>query len=250
MAADSNSTGKKRAGDAVESIGGYHYEAAVSGPAVQRFWHYTKKLAIQQYLCPKADDFVLDVGCGSGMISGFLGESGAEVLGIDGNSTAIDFARKTFETGRVQFHQGLVDDRVEIPRPADKIYCLELIEHIYCEQGLEMLRLFHDYLKPGGAVFLTTPNYRSIWPVVEWMLDHFTGTPRLDHDQHVCRYHPSVLRTLSADAGFTVRSLKTVSFLAPWFAPVSWRLALTLHKIDSRLPAHLGCICVLVLRKM
>jgi 2-polyprenyl-3-methyl-5-hydroxy-6-metoxy-1,4-benzoquinol methylase len=239
----------RRTGDAIAIPGDYQYRAATTGSRVQRFWHFTKKLAIQQYLPPKAGDFVADAGCGSGVISAYLGECGAQVLGIDNNPGALAFARDRFGSERVQFHQGLVDEHLILERPLDKLYCLEVLEHIYPPQGLHMLRIFHDLLHPGGAVFLTTPNYHSMWPAVEWLLDRFTGAAGMAGEQHVSRYHPAALRSIAEQAGFQVESLVTVSFLAPWFAPLSWKLARALHRLDTRLPAFCGCICVTVLRK-
>lgn len=156
-----------RSGDRVSIPGSYQYDALTEGNAVQRFWHFNKQLVIEQYLPPQASDRIIDVGCGSGVVSEFLAKSGAEVLGIDGNADAISFASEKFQRQNLSFRKGLVDSQFEAEEPFDKIYCLEVLEHIYYDQGRQMLANFHRALRPEGAVFLTTPNYRSFWPLIE-----------------------------------------------------------------------------------
>lgn len=238
----------RRKGDTVSIDGGYQHRAVTSGNAVQRFWHETKQWTITELLPPDADDFVLDVGCGSGVVSSFLGRSARRVLGIDGNPDAIDYAESNFASDRVAFMRGLVDETLTLDAPVDKIYCLEVIEHIYMEQGAEMLRNFKKLLREDGCVFLTTPNYRSLWPVIEWGMDRFGLAPRMADDQHVSRFSPTLLRDLCAVSGFRVERMVTVSFMAPWLAPLNWRLAVRCHQMESRVRWLPGAIVACVLR--
>lgn len=237
-----------RSGDRVSIPGSYQYDALTEGNAVQRFWHFNKQLVIEQYLPPQASDRIIDVGCGSGVVSEFLAKSGAEVLGIDGNADAISFASEKFQRQNLSFRKGLVDSQFEAEEPFDKIYCLEVLEHIYYDQGRQMLANFHRALRPEGAVFLTTPNYRSFWPLIEWLLDRSRLVPHLAQDQHVEYYHRRKLCELAKAAGFTVDRVFTTCFVAPWVAPLSRKLALKLQRMEtgSSLP---GSILVAVLRK-
>ena len=228
--------------------GSYQYDALTNGNAVQRFWHFSKQLTIAQYLPPEQSDYIVDVGCGSGVISSFLAESGAAVRGIDGNADAISFAQEKFCRQNLSFEEGLVDGQFETDRPVDKFYCLEVLEHIYLDQGRQMLSNFHGALRPEGAVFLTTPNYRSFWPVIEWLLDRLRLVPRLVEDQHVELYHRRKLRKLAESAGFRVDRVLTTCFVAPWLAPLSWNLALKAHHFETG-SIFPGTILVAILRK-
>jgi 2-polyprenyl-3-methyl-5-hydroxy-6-metoxy-1,4-benzoquinol methylase len=239
----------RRTGDTVLVEGDYQYEALHSGNAVQRFWHENKRLTIERLLPPAPGELVLDVGCGSGVVADFLAERGAEVVGIDGNERAIAFARGRFDRPNLTFRLGLVDERFRSDRPVDKIYCLELIEHIYRDQGRTMLSHFLRILRPGGAVFLTTPNYRSLWPVIERLMDALRLAPPLADHQHVEHYHPAKLRALAADAGFVVETLRTTCFAAPWLAPLSHALALRVDRLETGLDLVPGSIVACVLRK-
>jgi 2-polyprenyl-3-methyl-5-hydroxy-6-metoxy-1,4-benzoquinol methylase len=238
----------RRFGDTVAVGGDYQHRALTEGPAVQRFWHYSKQLSIRAYLPPGPGEAVIDVGCGSGTVASFLGTFGADVLGIDGNPEAIDFARRTYAKPNVRFQKGLVDETFGSPGSLDKIYCLEVIEHVYLSQAERMLRNFHQLLKPGGKVFLTTPNYRSAWPVIEWLMDRFRLSPKMHGEQHVEFYHARKLRRLGAGCGFDVERIRTSCLLAPWLAPLSWRLAEKVHAWEAALPLRWGAIllCVLV----
>ncbi|MGQ9848260.1 MAG: class I SAM-dependent methyltransferase, partial [Bacteroidales bacterium] len=220
----------KKDGDLVKISGDYHYQASLSKNKVQRFWYFAKKTAIKKYLKPNPNENVLDVGCGSGVISSFLGAFGAKVIGIDGNSEAIRFAKTKFKTDNVDFIHGLVDDEFSFDIQFDKIYCLELIEHIYYWQGLKMLQNFNRYLKPGGKVFITTPNYRSMSPFIEFFMDKFKLSNPMDRYQHVEHYNKRKLENICMQAGFFVKQIKTNWFLAPWIAPISWNSA---TKIDD-----------------
>ncbi len=238
----------RRTGDTVAIAGSYQFNAATTGNSVQRFWHANKTRTIDRYLPPRRGDTVLDVGCGSGVVASFLAKSGARVRGYDGSEEAIAFAKTTFERPGLSFHRGLVDQHFELEQPVDKIYCLEVLEHIHHDQGQQMLRHFHRCLKPGGAVYLTTPNYRSPWPLIEWTLDRCHLVPRLDGEQHVAKYHRSTLGQLSVSVGFTVERIASTCLVAPWLAPISWRLAQRVEAVETGnvLP---GCILVAVLRK-
>jgi 2-polyprenyl-3-methyl-5-hydroxy-6-metoxy-1,4-benzoquinol methylase len=77
-------------------------------------------LSIKRYLPPKPSDTVLDVGCGSGVVTSFLGEFGATVVGIDGNLDAIQFANQQFSHPNVKFQLGLVDENIQLDMLIDK----------------------------------------------------------------------------------------------------------------------------------
>lgn len=235
--------------DATPIDGGYQYRAITEGPAIQRFWHRTKLLAIDALLPAASGDRVLDVGCGSGVVSAHLATSGARVTGIDGNPRAIDFATRRFAAGNLDFVQGQVDDALPTGERIDKIYCLEVIEHIYRHQAATMLDSFRRALAPAGGIFLTTPNYRSLWPLIEWAMDRSGRFPALKDEQHVERYTAGRLAALCAESGLRVERLTTVCLVSPWLAPLGRALAERTLDLEIRLPARIGSILVAVLRR-
>lgn len=243
---DDNNT--RRLGDTIRIDGGYQHRAMYSKNAIQRFWHHTKFLIINELLPPKQPDFVIDVGCGSGVITSYLGKYSRKVLGIDCNSLAISYARRHFKSENVDFIEALVDENLILPEQPVKVYCLELIEHIFYEQALMMLRNIRNLSAQGVMMLITTPNYKSMWPAIEWAMDRFTSAPQMDEHQHVTRYDKKRLMELALKSGWHVKDIRTISFLSPWIAPLSWKLATTVHYIEEKTNYIPGSIIVSVLQ--
>ncbi|MEM3886807.1 MAG: class I SAM-dependent methyltransferase [Candidatus Methanomethylicia archaeon] len=239
---------QKKNGDLIKISGDYHYNASLSKNRVKKFWYHAKKTAIKRFLPIEVGDRVLDVGCGSGVITKFLSELVAYAIGIDGNLDAINFAKTKFEDSNCHFIHGLVDDDYKLDLSFDKIYWLELIEHIYYNQGVKMLTNFYRILKPGGKVFLTTPNYRSLWPLIEFLMDKFHLSNPMDKYQHVEHYNSHKLKNIIKETGFKINCLKTNCFMAPWIAPFTWKGALMLDNLESKLTCC-GSIWLLCLKK-
>ncbi len=239
----------KRSGDTVSIGGDYQHKAAESPNAVQRFWHHTKRLITQDLLPPAPNDQCLELGCGSGVLCGFLGETAEKVVGIDANEEAIAFARKTYGSSRVQFRRGLLDEDFPLEFRPDKIYCMEVIEHVYEDQARAMLGLFEKILAPGGQALLTTPNYASLWPIIEWGMDRARLAPRMKDEQHVCKFTPKRIEALCQGTELELADLRTFCFIAPWAAPLSWPLALRLHGWEVGSRNRLGSIIGFLLRR-
>lgn len=216
---------------------------------MQRFWHYSKRMIIGRCLPPAMDDVVLDVGCGSGVIAAYLGAKSRRVVAIDANADAIAFASRRFAGANLSFVRALADQPLAENISVDKIYCLELIEHIYPEQARRMLALWHSMLQPGGRILLTTPNCHSAWPLMEWFMDHLRLAPRMADDQHVARYHPRALAALCEGAGFSIVQMTSVCHIAPWLAWVNWPLAERVLRRELDRYNGWGPVLVAVLKK-
>jgi 2-polyprenyl-3-methyl-5-hydroxy-6-metoxy-1,4-benzoquinol methylase len=237
----------RREGDAIHISGDYQARALKSDRAAQRFWHEAKFRLIERIAMPGKGERVLDAGCGSGTISHFLANYAGNVTGIDSNPSAIDYARGAFKAPNLQFRLGQFDD-LKRDKPFDKIYCIEVIEHLYEHQVADVLDLFYKMTNPGGQLFLTTPNYRSTWPLIEWILDRYSLVAKLDEAQHVTHFSKGKLATISERAGWSVAEIGTFNGFAPFVAPMSYRLALALEKWEYKwrlhLPSHLlFCLC-------
>ena len=97
---------------------------------------------------------VLDVGCGYGY--------GAELLkkfdytGVDYYNKAIEKAQKKYPKSK--FLQMEIPPLKFFDNTFDNVVCLEVIEHVPEEKGMEMLKEIYRVLKNGGILFLSTPN--------------------------------------------------------------------------------------------
>lgn len=240
---------ERRLGDRIAIPGDYQYRALHAGPAPQRFWHRAKLEEALALLRLQPGDRLLDAGCGSGMLAAMAAAApGTVVLGIDANPAAIEFASRTFALPNLSFRQALVDDLDAPPGSFEKIACLEVIEHLARGQGETMLAEFARLLVPGGRLVLTTPNRRSPWPLVEWLLDRLRLVPRMGGEQHEVLYDLDELRAMGERAGLPLAEHRMIDTIAPW---VSWwpGLARRVHRAELRLVRRHGCVMVLAFVK-
>jgi SAM-dependent methyltransferase len=238
-----------RTGDTIEIDGGYQHRALTRGFVVQRFWHRLKTVTIERVAPPTPEMAVLDLGCGSGVVANWLAERARTVDAADANPRAIEYARRTFVRENLAFHLATAD---ALPFPEghfDRIYVLEFIEHLYWGQLAALFTGLRALLAPGGTVFLTTPNYRSPWPLLEAAMDRFGLAPHMEGEQHVSHPTPRLLDSLAAASGFEVVRRGRFAGVAPFAAAASWRLAETLDRVEHRLGCPLGSLLYALWRK-
>lgn len=215
---------RRRERDAIAIAGDYQARALESPRAAQRFWHAAKLRIIERVAPPRPGARIADAGCGSGVISAHLAAGGAQVVGFDSNPEAVAYGTRAYGSPHLRFVLGpfeLIPDE----GPFDQFYCLEVLEHLFEEHAIEVLRLFARAAKPGAELFVTTPNARSAWPLIEWTLDRLQLVPTLDEAQHLTAFtRPSLARAMNA-AGWRVEEMGTFNGVAPFLAPISERLA-------------------------
>ncbi len=105
------------------------------------------------------DAAVLDVGCGGGLLSEALAQSGAKVTAIDLAPNLLKVARlHGLESGiKVDYREMLVETLAEeMPSSFDAITCMEMLEHV--PEPASIIGACAKLLKPGGRLFLSTLN--------------------------------------------------------------------------------------------
>jgi len=99
---------------------------------------------------------LLNVGASSGGMDAVLADAFANVVGIDIDENAIEFAQKNHVRGNLRF---LVADALNIPYPPctfDVVMCSQIYEHVP-----DQTRLFaeiHRVLRPGGVCYFAATN--------------------------------------------------------------------------------------------
>jgi 2-polyprenyl-3-methyl-5-hydroxy-6-metoxy-1,4-benzoquinol methylase len=224
---------KRREGDAIAIPGDYQARALESPRAAQRFWHAAKIRMIDRVAPARPSARIADAGCGSGVITAHLATTAREVVGFDSNVAAVEYARSAYASLPVRFVLGPFE-QIADEGPFDQFYCLEVLEHLYEEQAVETLHLFARGAAPGAELFVTTPNARSAWPLIEWTLDRLQLVPTLDEAQHLTLFTRTTLARAMHAAGWTVNEIGTFNGVAPFVAPVSERLARGVEKVEFR----------------
>ena len=126
------------------------------------------------------DNRVLDIGCGSGVLSFYLAARNGSVIGIDGSIEMLRIcqARKQ-EIGmaNVDFLNYDIMSLGQIFRAqADLIVCSSVLEYIDDLTG--SLRLLASFMKEKGVLVLSMPNKCSLYRLMEPLIFKLTGRPR------------------------------------------------------------------------
>jgi 2-polyprenyl-6-hydroxyphenyl methylase / 3-demethylubiquinone-9 3-methyltransferase len=105
---------------------------------------------------------VADFGCGNGMLYDLIGHRVREYVGVDFSESFIRAARERVNGARSRNAQ-FVCSSIEAfcaTRPAsmDAAFAMDFSEHVYDDEWHEILRSIRSVLKPGGALYLHTPN--------------------------------------------------------------------------------------------
>lgn len=98
----------------------------------------------------------LDVGCGAGAILAAMARHGWQAEGTELSEVAAD----RLEAQGFRIHRGAVE---ELRLPADRydvVLLSEVIEHLRAPRSA--LENVASALRPGGAAYLTTPNFQSL----------------------------------------------------------------------------------------
>jgi dolichyl-phosphate beta-glucosyltransferase len=227
-----------RRGDKVAINGDYQYNAYYYGSLPQQYWNRFKFLAAIENLNIDEAKQILDVGCGSAMLCSIIAKKNPviQVTGIDENAEAISFCKtKWKDFANLRFVQSRVDDlAVFKDGSVDRIAFLEVIEHITKIQSNYVLGEFSRILRKSGILVISTPNRKSLWPIIEHVLDLLKLTPRLKGEQHEVLYSGKELAKIAKDQGFILKRKQTINFMAPWVAFISKKWAGKIHAWESK----------------
>lgn len=163
---------------------------------------------------------VLDIGCGRGEIVFHAANQGAWVWGVDYAAEAVHIAREVLgekldEETRERVKVGQCDAKV-LPFPTDsldRIFMLDVVEHLYPEELQTALSEARRVLKPGGRLVIhTAPNlwYYSFGYPLYRMLQRARGQklPANPRDRsafmhlHVNEQTPTKLKKMLDRCGF------------------------------------------------
>ncbi len=108
---------------------------------------------------PLKEQSVLDVGCGGGLLSEAMAAVGANVIGIDLATDALEVAKlHLLESGYdIEYQQIAIEELTQHkPTQFDVITCLEMLEHV--PEPASVINACAELVKPGGSVYFSTIN--------------------------------------------------------------------------------------------
>lgn len=147
----------------------------------------------EQHLAPGAR--ILDVGCGRGAFALRMHDRGFEV-------DACDMYDHCMCKDAVNFHCGTAET-IDFSGAYDGVFLLELIEHT--ESPFGVLRRYAERVKPGGYLFVSTPNIDSDFSRAWFFLSGrhwYFEDSNLRNDGHIMPVHRFQLDYLQQELGW------------------------------------------------
>lgn len=116
---------------------------------------------------------VLDIGCGTGFGTHLLTRQADNVLGVDVDESAVNFARKAFSNHKIKFHSlDISASFAHESNPYDFITMIDVIEHIRNDR--EVVHNCTKLLKSGGKLICSTPNRLSRYRKSEYHVREYS----------------------------------------------------------------------------
>ena len=131
----------------------------------------TIKLLHEAFYSRNLTGSVLDLGCGDRYMEGAISSAGLSYTGLDIHDVDLDKDKLPFEENTF-----------------DLVICLAVIEHL--ENPFHTLSEMLRVLKPGGTIYITTPNFQMDF---RNFYNDYT---------HVTPFTPTSLSSLIKDIGF------------------------------------------------
>ena len=174
-----------------------HYVSAFKGhrstdaelPGFRRQFHIYDQL-LRPVLLGRVPEFALEIGCGPGSFLYWARERGwLGTTGVDLSAEQIAVARELgLNAENVSFQQHLADKAGVY----DLIVAMDLVEHLTRDEVLQFLDMCAQALRPGGKLFLTTPNGAGLRP----------GPVAYGDLTHETIFTPQTIRTVLHLTGF------------------------------------------------
>ena len=181
---------------------------------------------VGEYLGPVADLSVLEVACGRGGFVRALARQGARVAGCDFSSAALHAAASKL-LGLALCHQPFLiqADAQSLPFAShsfDLVVSCETIEHL--PQHRSALSEMYRVARPGGRLFLTTPNYANFMGLYD-VYARFRHPARKDDQPFDRRQWFPQIRRWIRQAGWKILRTDGTVHLFPFFPghnPLRW----------------------------
>jgi len=221
---------------------GYYYHVFKKGNPIQKFWHKYKFKEIIKSINLNNKN-ILDIGCGPGVLLSLMPKTYKSAIGLDLSKNQIGFAKKKFTNySKIKWVAKNLKDMHFKKHSFDYVISSEVIEHIPKKESFILLKRMKELIKNNGKVIITTPNYRSLWPLIEFILNKISKVSY--EEQHINKLTISKLNQLLVKAGFTDIKIRTFFVISPFVAVLSKKLAKIIMKIEKKVLPLAGSVMI------
>lgn len=212
-----------------------YFNAFHKGNFVQRFWHRQKFKRVMNSIKSK-NAKILDAGCGSGVLFSLMPDS-EFCVGFDMSKEQIKFAKRYSGRGFV------IGDLKNMPfkeNTFDFITIIEVLEHLNKEDAIKTLNRLNKLLRKGGSLILTTPNYISLWPIIEiiWNKINPINYAKL----HVNKMATKNVRQFLEQSDFNNIKIETFFIISPFLAFLPFKIAEKIGQIETKIFPDFGSL--------
>ncbi len=205
---------------------GFYDEIFRKKKGIRSAWHHIKfnfiKKKINKY------NSHLDIGCGSGTFISLLDNK--FVAGIDISDKQIKYAKKIYGSKQKKFYSYKKTIPFK-PKTFDSVSLVELIEHLNDNQIDNLMKQIHIVLKKEGKIYITTPNYFSLWPILEYFVNRISSISY--EDQHINKFNLFRLNKIVDNKKFKVKKKCSFMLVSPFLAIFSFKFSLVFANIEN-----------------
>lgn len=133
-----------------------------------------REIVIREYLQPRSDDMILDIGCGTGYVINYL--PNCRYVGFDINAVYINYAKKKYGLrGKFQCKYA-TKELLKGYGVFDCVMMNGLMHHLDDSESVDMLSLAKSVLKYDGIIVGIDGCYKDdLWAFGRWMLNNDRG---------------------------------------------------------------------------
>ncbi len=232
----------------------YQYKALHHGNLFQRQWHRNRLSLIDILKFYSPGDQVIDLGCGSGNVVLYLKDKVKRIVGADYNDRSLSFLKSQLEADQTKNAETLKLDLLqEMPAEHlelyDKAIMNEVVEHFEENEIDTIMESAKSLIKKDGLLMITTPNYVSIWPLLESLTDRFNLFPKLWGEQHKTKFNRKKLREVCQRHDLEIVKEGSFGHFSPFAAILGHKLADQLLAWEAKHLKLLGPQLFIILKK-
>lgn len=156
-------------------------------------WHHAEFVTVENIVESHSPDVLIDLGCGPGVFTRNYCKEIPIKFGFDISEKQIAYSNALKEPGQKYFSvfQDLLEELEAVTKHKGHfrvaLTFIELFEHLDSNAAQQMITELIKRISELGAnsicLVFTTPNKKSLWPIVEIVIDLLLGTNY--RDQHI-----------------------------------------------------------------